>query len=342
MNALPSQAAQTVKPTLAVSHLQTRFKTQAGIARAVDDVSFSVMPGQIMGLVGESGSGKSMTGYSIMGLIDAPGEVTGGSIELQGRELRGLGAEAMRAIRGNRIAMIFQDPMMTLNPVLRIDTQMIEAVLAHERVSQADARALARDALARVGIPSPDERLLSYPHQFSGGMRQRVAIAIALLNKPDLIICDEPTTALDVTIQGQILYEMQKLCRESGTALIWITHDLSVVAGLADTVCVMYAGKIVESGTVDQVLDHPRHPYTLGLIASAPSRNPKGQPLKQIRGMTPSLLDLPTGCAFRERCDRASETCLAEPPLEEFDGRSLRCFHPVSATLEAIGLVAPA
>ncbi|MCY7371541.1 MAG: ATP-binding cassette domain-containing protein, partial [Polaromonas sp.] len=175
MNALPNQAAQTVKPTLAVSHLQTRFKTQAGIARAVDDVSFSVMPGQIMGLVGESGSGKSMTGYSIMGLIDAPGEVTGGSIELQGRELRGLGAEAMRAIRGNRIAMIFQDPMMTLNPVLRIDTQMIEAVLAHERVSQADARALSRDALARVGIPSPDERLLSYPHQFSGGMRQRVA-----------------------------------------------------------------------------------------------------------------------------------------------------------------------
>ena len=316
--------------TLSVSNLQTQFVTRAGIVKAVDDVSFSVMPGQIMGLVGESGSGKSMTGYSIMGLIDKPGEVVGGSILLQGRELRGLPPEAMRAVRGDRIAMIFQDPMMTLNPVLRIDTQMMEAVLAHHAVSKDTARAMSRDALARVGIPSPDERLLAYPHQFSGGMRQRVAIAIALLNKPDLIICDEPTTALDVTIQGQILYEMQKLCRESGTALIWITHDLSVVAGLADTVCVMYAGKIVESGTVQQVLDHPGHPYTNGLIASAPSRNPRGQPLRQIRGMTPSLLNLPGGCAFRERCDNASAACTVEPALQAFDGRALRCFHPVT------------
>ncbi len=329
-------------PTLAVSHLQTQFKTQAGIVKAVDDVSFSVMPGQIMGLVGESGSGKSMTGYSIMGLIDSPGEVTGGSILLRGSEMRGLRQDAMRDIRGNRIAMIFQDPMMTLNPVLRIDTQMIEAVLAHKPVGKDAARAMARDALARVGIPSPDERLLAYPHQFSGGMRQRVAIAIALLNKPDLIICDEPTTALDVTIQGQILYEMQKLCRDSGTALIWITHDLSVVAGLADTICVMYAGQIVESGSVGEVLDHPRHPYTLGLIASAPSRNPKGQPLRQIPGMTPSLINLPKGCAFRTRCDRAGDNCLTEPPLEQDGDRSLRCFYPVTKTPSDIGLVAPA
>ena len=224
---------------------------------------------------------------------------------------------------------------MTLNPVLRIDTQMMEAVLAHHHMSQDAARALCRDALARVGIPSPDERLLAYPHQFSGGMRQRVAIAIALLNKPDLIICDEPTTALDVTIQGQILYEMQKLCRESGTALIWITHDLSVVAGLADTVGVMYAGKIVESGSVQQVLEQPRHPYTHGLIASAPSRNPRGQPLRQIRGMTPSLLNLPAGCAFRERCDSATAACQAEPELRATDGRTLRCFHPVPTPTEA-------
>jgi len=321
-------------PTLSVANLKTQFSTRAGIVKAVDDVSFSVMPGQIMGLVGESGSGKSMTGYSIMGLIDKPGEVVGGSILLQGRELRGLPADAMRTVRGDRIAMIFQDPMMTLNPVLRIDTQMMEAVLAHHAVSKDTARAMSRDALARVGIPSPDERLLAYPHQFSGGMRQRVAIAIALLNKPDLIICDEPTTALDVTIQGQILYEMQKLCRESGTALIWITHDLSVVAGLADTVCVMYAGKIVESGTVQQVLDQPRHPYTHGLIASAPSRNPRGQPLRQIRGMTPSLLNLPSGCAFRERCDSASAACAVQPALQAFDGRALRCFNPVIATAE--------
>ena len=334
MMTAPSTSRSAIQPTLAVSGLKTQFTTRAGIVRAVDDVSFSVMPGQIMGLVGESGSGKSMTGYSIMGLIDHPGKVAEGSILLQGQELRGLSAEAMRAVRGERIAMIFQDPMMTLNPVLRIDTQMMEAVFAHHDVSKDTARAMSRDALARVGIPSPDERLMAYPHQFSGGMRQRVAIAIALLNKPALIICDEPTTALDVTIQGQILYEMQKLCRESGTALIWITHDLSVVAGLADTVSVMYAGKIVESGTVQQVLDQPRHPYTHGLIASAPSRNPRGQPLRQIPGMTPSLLDLPAGCAFRERCDHATAACAIQPALQEFDGRALRCFHPYTAAME--------
>ena len=294
-----------------------------------------------------------MTGFSIMGLIDKPGKVVGGSIRLKGQELRGLDAEAMRQVRGNRIAMIFQDPMMTLNPVLRIDTQMMETIFAHHPGMGADtARAKAREALAKVGIASPDERLLAYPHQFSGGMRQRVAIAIALLNQPDLIICDEPTTALDVTIQGQILYEMQKLCRESGTALIWITHDLSVVAGLADTVCVMYAGKIVESGSVLQVLEQPLHPYTHGLIDSAPSRNPRGQPLRQIPGMTPSLLSLPSGCAFRERCSRATERCKTPPPLEvgstaapasnaEADAtaalHALRCFHPMTdAPLKAV------
>ena len=333
MNAM-TMPAQALAPTLTVSHLKTHFSTRAGTVKAVDDVSFSVLPGQIMGLVGESGSGKSMTGYSIMGLIDSPGRVVDGSILLQGRELRGLAPEDMRQVRGNRIAMIFQDPMMTLNPVLRIDTQMIEAVLAHHDVGKDTARAMARDALARVGIASPDERLLAYPHQFSGGMRQRVAIAIALLNKPDLIICDEPTTALDVTIQGQILYEMQKLCRESNTALIWITHDLSVVAGLADTVCVMYAGRIVESGSVQEVLERPRHPYTHGLIASAPSRNQRGQPLRQIRGMTPSLLNLPSGCAFRDRCDRASVVCADQPELQAFDSRALRCFHPVTEPVE--------
>jgi peptide/nickel transport system ATP-binding protein len=325
------------QPTLAVENLQTQFFSRAGVIRAVDDVSFSVQPGQIMGLVGESGSGKSMTGYSIMGLIDPPGKVVGGSIRLKGNELRGLPQEKMRAVRGNRIAMIFQDPMMTLNPVLRIDTQMKEAICAHHRVSGRIARRMARDALARVGIPSPDERLLAYPHQFSGGMRQRVAIAIALLNKPDLIICDEPTTALDVTIQAQILYEMRKLCRESGTALIWITHDLSVVAGLADTVCVMYGGKIVERGTVKEVLETPHHPYTHGLIESAPSRNPRGQPLKQIPGVTPSLLHLPGGCAFRERCARATDICTSVPVLEKRgSGRELRCFHPVMQEEEAV------
>ena len=324
-------ATASTQPTLVIEGLTTRFSTRVGTVTPVDGVSLSIQPGQILGLVGESGSGKSLTGYSIMGLIDAPGRIESGSIRLNGRELFGLPAEDMRKIRGNRIAMIFQDPMMTLNPVLRIDTQMMEAVLAHQKVSQDAACAMCRDALARVGIASPDERLLSYPHQFSGGMRQRVAIAIALLNKPDLIICDEPTTALDVTIQGQILYEMQKLCAETGAALVWITHDLSVIAGLADTVSVMYAGKIVESGTAKQVLEQPRHPYSHALIASAPSRNPRGQPLRQIPGMTPSLIRLPSGCAFRERCDRVSDLCRQAPPMHTGDGRMLRCFHPVGA-----------
>ncbi|ATE59446.1 ABC transporter ATP-binding protein [Thauera sinica] len=325
-------------PTLVVEHLTTRFATRTGTVTAVDDVGFSVAPGEVLGLVGESGSGKSMTGFSILGLVDPPGEIAGGSIRLDGRELRGLPAHEWRALRGDRIAMIFQDPMMTLNPVLRIDTQMIETVRAHRRVGRGEARERARDALARVGIPSPDERLRAYPHQLSGGMRQRVAIAIALLNAPDLIIADEPTTALDVTIQAQILFEMQTLCRESGTALIWITHDLAVVAGLADRVCVMYAGRIVEQGSTAQVLEAPAHPYTRGLLDSTPAANaaPHGagrpRPLRQIPGMAPSLHALPAGCAFRPRCARASAACERAPALvEAASGHAVRCFHPLAA-----------
>jgi peptide/nickel transport system ATP-binding protein len=323
--------------TLKVDNLRTHFFTRHGVVKAVDGVGFEVHAGRVLGLVGESGSGKSVTGFSILGLVDPPGRIVSGSILLKGRDLRTLAAAQWRTIRGNRIAMIFQDPMMTLNPVLRIDTQMIEAVRAHDRVSVSTARERARDALARVGIPSPDERLAAYPHQFSGGMRQRVAIAIALLNKPDLIIADEPTTALDVTIQAQILAEAQKLCRESGTALIWITHDLAVIAGLADEVCVMYAGRIVERGTVDEVLDAPMHPYTRGLLESVPSRNRRGVPLAQIPGMTPSLVNLPLGCAFRERCSRATETCLTDPPLYNLGGRHVRCFHPIHVQDEVEG-----
>ena len=325
-------AVAPAQPVLAVEGLRTHFFTRVGVVKAVDDVSFSVRRGEVLGLVGESGSGKSMTGYSIMGLIDPPGRVVEGRILLNGVDLHGMGPEALRRIRGNRIAMIFQDPMMTLNPVLRIDTQMIEAIRAHQDVPQATARARAREALVKVGIPSPDERLDAYPHQFSGGMRQRVAIAIALLNGPDLIIADEPTTALDVTIQGQILYEMQKLARETGTALLWITHDLSVVAGLADRVCVMYAGRIVEEGSVEEVLASPRHPYTRGLIDSVPSNNVRGERLRQIPGMTPSLLTLGGGCAFRERCSRAAPDCAEAPPMRPCGGptQSIRCHHPLA------------
>jgi peptide/nickel transport system ATP-binding protein len=315
--------------TLEVRNLRTHFHTRAGIVKAVDGVSFTVQRGKVLGLVGESGSGKTVTGFSIIGLVDPPGRVVEGEILYQGRNLATIGEEELRQLRGNRIAMIFQDPMMTLNPVLRVDTQMIETVLAHVDVSREEARQRSRDALGMVGIPSPDERLQSYPHQFSGGMRQRVAIAIALLHRPELIIADEPTTALDVTIQGQILAEVQKLAATTGTSLIWITHDLSVVAGLADDIAVMYAGRIVEDGPVSEVLDAPLHPYTVGLIGSVPSRNKRGEPLRQIPGMTPSLLNLPRGCAFRSRCSRATEVCETEPELFPLlPGRAARCFHP--------------
>jgi peptide/nickel transport system ATP-binding protein len=327
----PAQAL--VEPVLSVEGLRTYFFTKAGVVNAVDDVSFAVGRGEVLGLVGESGSGKSMTGYSLMGLIDPPGRIVAGSIVLDGIDLRALDADAMRQMRGNRVAMIFQDPMMTHNPVLRIDVQMIEAILAHRKVGKDVARQRAREALVKVGIPSPDERLQAYPHQFSGGMRQRVAIAIALLNSPDLIIADEPTTALDVTIQGQILYEMQKLTRETGTALIWITHDLSVIAGLADRVCVMYAGRIVEQGTCVEVLGSPGHPYTRGLLDSVPANNERGERLKQIPGMTPSLLELPPGCPFRERCAHATTQCEASPEMRPIGvaGQTVRCFHPLVA-----------
>jgi peptide/nickel transport system ATP-binding protein len=316
---------------LEIDRLRTHFFTRAGVVRAVDDVSLTVRKGEVLGLVGESGSGKSITGYSIMGLVDPPGRIVLGSIRLDGRDLRKLTPEQMRELRGNRIAMIFQDPMMTLNPVMTIAAQMVETIVAHRKMSSQAALARAREALVKVGIPSPDERLKGYPHQFSGGMRQRVAIAIALLNNPDLIIADEPTTALDVTIQGQILFEMQKLTRETGAALIWITHDLSVIAGLADRVCVMYAGRIVEEGNVADVLTRPQHPYTQGLLDSVPSRSKRGTRLRQIPGMAPSALELPAGCAFRARCAYATEVCAAAPETRPIGaiGQAARCHHPL-------------
>ncbi len=316
---------------LEVDNLQTEFATRDGVLRAVQGVSFAIDRGQILGLVGESGSGKSVTGFSILGLIDPPGRIAGGSVRFDGQELVGAAEERLRALRGRRIAMIFQDPMMTLNPVLSVETQMVETVLAHEKVTRQAARRRAIDALGRVGIASPDERLRQYPHQFSGGMRQRVAIAIALLHSPALIIADEPTTALDVTVQGQILYQMQKLVRDVGSALIWITHDLAVIAGLADRVAVMYAGRIVEEGEVADVLDSPAHPYTRGLLDSVPANNTGGGRLNQIPGMTPSLLKLAPGCAFRERCRYAAERCGSMPELAPLGARRVRCHYPLAA-----------
>ena len=317
-------------PLLRVSGLRTEFATRDGILPAVADASFDISRGEVLGLVGESGSGKSVTGFSILGLIDPPGRIAQGSIVFDGAELVGASDDALRRLRGKRIAMIFQDPMMTLNPVLSIETQMVETVLAHDRVSRAAARERSIGALARVGIASPAERLRQYPHQFSGGMRQRVAIAIALLHEPDLIIADEPTTALDVTVQGQILYEMQKLVRESGTALLWITHDLAVVAGLADRIAVMYAGRIVELGACDTVLESPRHPYARGLLDSVPAATQPGSRLRQIRGSTPSVLRLGQGCAFAERCPQAQPACERMPELAQAAGRAVRCHFPLA------------
>jgi peptide/nickel transport system ATP-binding protein len=266
---------------------------------------------------------------SLMGLVEHPGRISGGRILFDGTDLAGLSDPQMERLRGKRIAMIFQDPMMTLNPVLRIRTQMIETVLAHDNVTRAEARARARDALGQVGIPRPEERLDAYPHEFSGGMRQRVAIAIALLHKPDLIIADEPTTALDVTIQAQILSEVQKLTAEYGTALIWITHDLSIVCGLADDIAVMYGGRIVEYGSVQEVVRSPRHRYTDGLLNSVPSRNRRGERLRQIPGFAPSIFGMPEGCAFRPRCAFADDACRSTPPVVTHGNHTHRCFHPV-------------
>jgi peptide/nickel transport system ATP-binding protein len=313
---------------LAIENLNTYFYTRNGVFKSVDGVDLRIHAGEVLGLVGESGSGKTVTGWSILGLVDLPGRIVAGSIRLNDTELIGTPEEQLRRLRGREVAMIFQDPMMTLNPVLRIDTQMMEAITAHEKVSDRAARARALAALNAVGIAAADERLTAYPHQLSGGMRQRVAIAIALMHRPRLLIADEPTTALDVTTQAQILAEVQTLCGESGTALMWITHDLAVVASLADRIAVMYAGRIVEEGPADAVLARPLHPYTRGLIGSLP--HGIGVPLAQIPGMPPSPAHLPVGCAFAPRCPRADTICNAQRPVmvEYGKGRGTRCWHP--------------
>jgi peptide/nickel transport system ATP-binding protein len=313
---------------LSVEGLRTEFETRAGLVTAVNDVSFSVEKGRILGLVGESGSGKSVTGFSILGLIDPPGRITAGRVVVAGTDLRSLPPDGLRQMRGRAVSMVFQDPMMTLNPVLRVGDQMARAVRTHDRVSKAAAWDRARRALETVGIPAAAERLMAYPHQLSGGMRQRVAIAIALLHEPAVLIADEPTTALDVSIQGQILAEVRRLADDTGTAIVWITHDLAVVSSLADDICVMYAGRIVERGAAAEVIAAPRHPYTRGLLDSVPAGHTPGQPLPQIPGSTPSLINLPAGCPFRTRCAHATDACATPPPMTGTDHTAL-CHHPL-------------
>ena len=314
---------------LEVTNLSTEFDTSAGTVRAVDRISFSLERGKILGIVGETGSGKSVTAFSLMNLVDPPGRVAGGEIMFDGEDLRKASAARWNRLRGDRIAMVFQDPMMSLNPVMRVGDQLAETLLIHGKCSRREAGGIVCDALKRVGIPAPAERMRVYPHEMSGGMRQRVAIANAIINRPDLIIADEPTTALDVTVQAQILYEMKCLAKETGTALIWITHDLSVVKDLADEICVMYAGRIVEQGPVADIISRPRHPYTRGLIDSLPNAQHRGHRLYSIPGSTPPLIALPPGCAFSPRCGRATNECDAVPPVLADGARAHRCFHPI-------------
>ncbi len=305
---------------LEVKNLETRFHTQDGTVHAVNGVSFYVDEGETLGVVGESGSGKSVTMLSVMRLIpQPPGEITNGEVWFEGRDLLKIDKEEMREVRGNRIAMIFQDPMTSLNPVLTIERQITEVLELHLGMNHQQARARAIELLKMVGIPAAEERIDSYPHQFSGGMRQRVMIAMGLACHPRLLIADEPTTALDVTIQAQIVDLVKRLRDEIGMSVIWITHDLALLAGLADRIIVMYAGQIVESSPVHELYKNPRHPYTIGLLQSIPRLDEKQRErLQAIEGLPPDLIDYPTGCPFAPRCRFAIEKCWeVDPPLEE-------------------------
>lgn len=308
---------------LSVKNLSTEFPVKKGIVRAVEDVSFDVDQGEILAIVGESGSGKSVTSLSIMGLLAEPGHVAGGSLEFEGKDLATLSEKQYRELRGNDMAMIFQEPMTSLNPVYRVGNQIVEAIRTHEKVSKAEAKDRAVDLLRKVGIPSPEARINDYPHQMSGGMRQRVMIAMAIANDPDVIIADEPTTALDVTIQAQVLEVLRKAQRETGAAVIFITHDLGVIAGVADDIVVMYAGRPVEKADVDSIFDHPAMPYTMGLLGAVPrSDRERNSRLVPIPGSPMNLVNMPKGCPFAPRCPLATDIChTTEPAMEPVPGR---------------------
>ena len=320
------------KTLLQVEHLRTYFHTFRGVVKAVDDISFSLDEGQVLGIVGESGSGKSVTSFSILKLVESPGVVQSEHIYFNGEDISRKSEKEMMKIRGKDISMVFQDPMTSLNPLYTIEKQITEMLDLHQKgMSKKEKRERCIELLRMVGIPNPEDRLKSYPHQFSGGMRQRVIIAIALAANPKLIIADEPTTALDVTIQAQILKLMDRLVKEQNASLILITHDLAVVSQMADRIIVMYCGKIVESGSRDDVIRRASHPYTVGLLNSIPRMAEEQERLESIPGMVPSMLDLPSGCYFAPRCKYCQEICRTQAPTEQSvgDGHVVCCHFPL-------------
>ncbi len=323
------------KPILQVQDLQVEFHTDSGVVRAVNRVSFDLSPGETLGIVGESGSGKSVTNLAVLGLIaQPPGKIAGGSVQYDGQELLELDQRQWQQIRGKKIAMIFQDPMTALNPFLTVEEQLIEVTMLHLGLGRTEASQHAVQLLQKVGIPAAEKRIRDYPHQFSGGMRQRVMIAMAISCQPDILIADEPTTALDVTIQAQILELMKSMQEEFGTAIIFITHDLGVVASTCDRVMVMYAGQKVEQATTRELFNQPRHPYTIGLLNSAPRWDQSDEQLQAIDGQPPDLLNLPAGCSFHPRCQFVQDECLQEiPPLVTLNGdppRQHACLRDLS------------
>ncbi|MGJ8625122.1 MAG: ABC transporter ATP-binding protein [Yoonia sp.] len=299
---------------LDVRNLRVEFPTRKGTLTAVDDVSLQIRRGEILGMVGESGAGKSMTGMAILGLLEPPGRISGGAIHLSGDRIDTLDDKAMQTIRGRRIGAIFQDPLTSLNPLFKVGDQLVETIRLHTQLDKSQARERAKELMREVGIPAVDERIDNYPHQFSGGMRQRIVIALALSGEPELIVADEPTTALDVSIQAQITALLKRLCRERGTAVMLVTHDMGVIAETADRVAVMYAGRLAEVGDVDDVVRRPQHPYTRGLMGSIPSLQNEVEELQMIPGSMPRLNAIPPGCAFNPRCDHATAQCRADIP----------------------------
>ncbi|MDG1256629.1 MAG: ABC transporter ATP-binding protein [Paracoccaceae bacterium] len=321
---------------LSVKNLVVEFPTRRGILTAVDEVSFDLKRGEVLGLVGESGAGKSITGSAIIGLIEPPGRIAAGTVHLAGQRIDNLPSDKMRRIRGDKIGMVFQDPLTSLNPLYTVAEQLVETILTHKYISKKQARDRAIELLDDVGIPAADMRIDDYPHQFSGGMRQRVVIALALCADPELVIADEPTTALDVSVQSQIVSVLKKMCSEQGASVILITHDIGVIAEATDRVAVLYSGRMAEIGPVRDVIKHAKHPYTKGLMGSIPTITQEGDRLIQIPGTMPRLTDRPSGCAFAPRCELAIDICHQSHPAEESVGTARVACH----LMKKVGAVA--